>query len=145
MWSCAHACVGASYVLHTRCMSFYETVQAMVEEVVDGQTWPVIEHTNPAKPNRTRVVVLGSGWGAISMVKALNSSIRYAAHPVCLWHRDGYAVARHILLTVSVCCSEEYDISLISPRNYFLVRAPAHDRASLRCRTAICKCCVSTH
>ena len=26
------------------------------------------------------------------------------------------------LLTWSVCCSEDYDISLISPRNYFLVR-----------------------
>ena len=47
-----------------------------MEEVIDGQQWPVLEHTNPAKPNRTRVVVLGSGWGAISMVKALNNKIR---------------------------------------------------------------------
>ena len=50
-----------------------------VEEVVGGQKWPVLEHTDPNRPNRTRVVVLGSGWGAISMVKALNSKIRHAA------------------------------------------------------------------
>ncbi len=51
-------------------------MQVVVEEVIDGQKWPVLEHTNPAKPNRTRVVVLGSGWGAISRVKALNNKIR---------------------------------------------------------------------
>ena len=55
-----------------------EGLQVVVEEVTGGQKWPVLEHTNPAKPNRTRVVVLGSGWGAISMVKALNNKIRSA-------------------------------------------------------------------
>ena len=90
-----------------------------------GQNWPVLEHTDPTKPNRTRVVVLGSGWGAISMVKALNSKIRY----VVLGRSSSGCTAANLstgILTLSVRCSEDYDVSLISPRNYFLVR-PNHD------------------
>jgi len=91
-----------------------------VEEVTGGQQWPVLEHTDPTRPHRTRVVVLGSGWGAISMVKALNAKIRSVA-PGC--SAPNFTAATMLwLLTWSVSCSDDYDISLISPRNYFLVR-----------------------
>lgn len=49
------------------------------------------ENKEDRKDQRTRIVVLGSGWGACSFLKALNK-------------RD----------------AEKYDITLISPRNYFL-------------------------
>ena len=62
-----------------RHMRVCEVLQVTAEKVVGGQKWPVLEHTDPTKPNRTRVVVLGSGWGAISMVKALNAKIRSVA------------------------------------------------------------------
>lgn len=49
-------------------------------------------YTTLDKPTtRPRVVVLGSGWGAISFIKALPDNI-----------------------------AEKYDIVLVSPRNYFL-------------------------
>lgn len=43
------------------------------------------------KRDRPRIVILGSGWGAISFMKALPSDV-----------------------------SEKYEVVLVSPRNYFL-------------------------
>lgn len=54
-----------------------------------ASNWPTLDYN--ITPGRTRVVVLGSGWAAISFVKALTTSD-----------------------------SEKYDVTLISPRNYFL-------------------------
>lgn len=51
-----------------------------------------------------RVVVLGSGWGAISFVKNLNSSLTATA--------NGHKVSSNI--------TSPYLITLVSPRNYFL-------------------------
>lgn len=89
---------------------------------------------------KPRVVILGSGWGAVSLLKQLPKHIRLSKYiallpkymmivPVTLHdiHRLNVKVQmfcpQFSSLSHGICCSNDYDIVVLSPRNYFLFTA----------------------
>lgn len=82
------------------------------------------------KTKRVRVVVVGSGWGACSFVKAMR---KYDAEVLsCLFGNRHAIQARSLSLAARAAGltrhsdgspllpAQRYDVTLISPRNYFL-------------------------
>lgn len=86
---------------------------------------------------KPRVVILGSGWGAVSLLKQLPKHIRLSK---CIWpYQNSWSLCSyHTLHDVrgrqgsdpqlysalhAMCCSNDYDIVVLSPRNYFLFTA----------------------
>jgi hypothetical protein len=86
------------------------------------------------KTKRIRVVVVGSGWGAMSFIKAMrkdDAQVQGSQLPWVSTMRDqsskrrgpshAWLLSRHAgLLTFHVLTLQRYDVTLISPRNYFL-------------------------
>eukprot|EP00884_Botryococcus_braunii_P007779 jgi/Botrbrau1/17001/Bobra.49_2s0060.1 len=71
--------------------TFVTDAPVRTEGEVDASGLPVYTGESATKSGKLRVVVLGSGWGAVSLVKSL-----------------------------SIADSEKIDLTLISPRNFFL-------------------------
>ena len=101
----------------------------------------------PQSTHKPRIVILGSGWGAMSFIKNLSKKDRYnslcstsnvAAHcapcgPNADDNNDDSCQCRaasrrpvcntapaHLADVLFAFCSQKYDITLVSPRNYFL-------------------------
>jgi hypothetical protein len=82
------------------------------------------DQPNGGKP---RIVVLGSGWAAMSFIKALPKNISYAITPCLHCYRRRLLTSTSFPftpphnMTVYVRVSrEKYQVTIVSPRNYFL-------------------------
>jgi NADH:ubiquinone reductase (non-electrogenic) len=81
------------------------------------------DQPNGGKP---RIVVLGSGWAAMSFIKALPKNISYAVTPCPPSYRRRFTSTCFTFTpptNVTVCVwviREKYQVTIVSPRNYFL-------------------------
>ncbi|KAJ9530429.1 hypothetical protein QJQ45_000803 [Haematococcus lacustris] len=67
----------------------------------------------PKKQDKPRVVVLGSGWGSVSFIKSLPPQIS-KLYPSLIEELAAGSISAPLSL------SEQYDVVLVSPRNFFL-------------------------
>lgn len=87
---------------------------------------PATQEPRPAAKQRTRVVVLGSGWAAVSFLKNIDPKMFGGALPLlhCVLTQQEQDILPLQVLTTLPCPAPAedgpYELTLISPRNYFL-------------------------
>lgn len=85
---CMHSTIAYSYSCYVHlCVPANISDNSSLQESSNGQQHLSATPVEAKKTAKPRVIVLGSGWGAVSFIKALSKKERYGIEPTALLAR----------------------------------------------------------